>query len=182
MLNRFSDWTARALLAFSATLAFLLCFLVVADVVGRVVFNSPVRGTPEIVSMTIVIICFLQASYAIRSGGMLRVTAIPDLLPGRMRSALALFGCVLGALFFGVIVYGGIDPLLHAWRSAEFEGEGALRVPAWPARLTVIVGSALAVLAYLLAALIHLKRVLGRGDARSGIEPSGTHTVTPPGI
>jgi hypothetical protein len=56
MLNRISDWTARALLGFSATLAFLLSFLVVADVIGRVVFNSPVKGTPEIVSMTIVII------------------------------------------------------------------------------------------------------------------------------
>ena len=161
MLNRFSDWTARALLAFSATLAFLLAFLVVADVVGRVAFNAPVKGTPEIVSMTIVIICFLQASYAIRSGGMLRVDALTNMLPARARAALAVWGCLLGALFFAVILYGGIDPLLHAWRSAEYEGEGALRVPTWPARLTVLLGSALAVLDYVLAGLAQVKVVLG---------------------
>ncbi len=164
MLNRFSDWTAGALLAFSASLAFLLSFLVVADVIGRVVFNSPVKGTPEIVSMTIVVICFLQASYAIRSGGMLRVDAITNVLPARMRAALAVFGCLLGALFFAVILYGGIDPVLHAWRSGEYEGEGALRVPTWPARATVLIGSALAMLDYILLALAQVKAALGFGD------------------
>jgi len=165
VLNRFSDWTGRALLAFSATLAFLLSFLVVADVVGRVAFNAPVKGTPEIVSMTIVIICFLQASYAIRSGGMLRVDALANMLPVRARAALAVWGCLLGALFFAVILYGGIDPLLHAWRSAEYEGEGALRVPTWPARFTVLLGSALAVLDYILVGLAQVKVALGHTQA-----------------
>ena len=149
---------AKALLAFAATLAFLLSFLVVADVVGRGVFNAPVKGTPEIVSMSIVIICFLQASYAIRSGGMLEVDVLPSLLPARGRAALAVLGCLLGFAFFAVIVYGGLDPLAHAWSSGEYEGEGALRVPTWPARLAVIVGAALAALNYLLLTGTHLQR------------------------
>ncbi len=160
MLNRWSERTAKALLAFAATLAFLLSFLVVADVVGRTVFSAPVKGTPEMVSMSIVIICFLQASYAIRSGGMLRVDLLPGLLPARAREALAVLGCVLGLAFFGVIVYGGLEPLSHAWSSNEFEGEGALRVPVWPARLAVVLGSALAALDYLLAGLVHLRKTV----------------------
>jgi len=164
LLNRWSDWTAKALLAFAATLAFLLSFLVVADVVGRTVFSSPVKGTPEIVSMSIVIICFLQASYAIRSGGMLQMDLIPGLLPARARAALAAAGGLLGLVFFAVVLYGGIDPLSHAWNSGEYEGEGALRVPTWPARLAVMVGAGLAALDYLLAFLSHLKSSLkGRG-------------------
>ena len=163
MLDRLSDWTARSLLAFSATLAFLLSFLVVADVVGRVAFNTPVKGTPEIVSMTIVIICFLQASYAIRSGGMLRVDALSSMLPARGQAALAVFGCLLGALFFAVILYGGIDPLVHAWQSGEYEGEGALRVPTWPARATVLIGSALAMLDYVLIGLAQARAAFGAG-------------------
>lgn len=161
MLNRWSDGVARALLALAATLAFLLSFLVVADVVGRGVFGAPVKGTPEIVSMSIVIICFLQASYAIRSGGMLSVDLLPGLLPPRARGALALLGSVLGIAFFGVIVYGGFDGFLHAWRSDEYEGEGALRIPTWPARLIVVVGAALAALNYLLAAIDNFRKVKG---------------------
>jgi TRAP-type C4-dicarboxylate transport system permease small subunit len=152
LLDRWSERVARALLALAATLAFFLSFLVVADVIGRGVFGAPVKGTPEIVSMSIVVICFLQASYAVRSGGMLRVDFLPALLPPRGRDALALLGCLLGVAFFGVIVYGGFDGFLHAWRSNEYEGEGALRIPTWPARLVVVLGSALAALNYLLAA------------------------------
>jgi TRAP-type C4-dicarboxylate transport system permease small subunit len=162
MLNKISDLVARSLLAFAALLAFLLSFLVVADVIGRVAFNHPVKGTPEIVSMAIVIICFLQASYAIRSGGMLRVDAVVNWLPVNARLILAIFGCLLGALFFAAILYGGIEPLQHAWSSNEYEGEGALRVPTWPARGAVLVGSALAMLDYILAALSHVKALLGR--------------------
>ncbi|HEX2199352.1 MAG TPA: TRAP transporter small permease [Burkholderiales bacterium] len=160
MLSRWSDWTAKALLAFAASLAFLLSFLVVADVVGRTVFSAPVQGTPEMVSMSIVIICFLQASYAIRSGGMLRVDLLPELLPARAREVLFAAGCLLGVLFFGVIVYGGFDGFLHAWRSNEYEGEGALRIPTWPARLVVVVGAGLAALNYFLIAVQHLKKAL----------------------
>ena len=159
MLDRWSDWVAKALLAFAATLAFLLSFLVVADVVGRGVFSAPVKGTPEIVSMSIVIICFLQASYAIRSGGMLSVDLLPSLLPRRGREALAVLGCLLGLLFFGVIVYGGFDGFLHAWRSDEYEGEGALRIATWPARLIVVIGAGLAALNYLLAAAQHFRKL-----------------------
>ena len=162
MLNRWSDWTAKALLAFAAGLAFLLSFLVVADVVGRTVFSAPVKGTPEIVSMSIVIICFLQASYAIRSGGMLSVDLVPDLLPPRARAALLAAASLLGVAFFAVIVYGGTEPLLHAWRSGEYEGEGALRIPSWPARLAVVLGAALAALNYLLAAWGHARKIFRR--------------------
>jgi len=152
--------TAKALLAFAATLAFLLSFLVVADVVGRTAFGAPVKGTPEIVSMSIVVICFLQASYAIRSGGMLHVDVVPALLPALVQDVLAALGCLLGVAFFAVIVYGGLDPFLHAWRSGEYEGEGALRIPTWPARLVVVIGAALAALNYALAFALQAKAIL----------------------
>ena len=160
MLNRWSDRTAKALLVFAATLAFLLSFLVVADVIGRTVFNAPVKGTPEMVSMSIVIICFLQASYAIRSGGMLSVDVLPALLPLRARETLGALSCLLGVAFFAVVVYGALDPLQHAWLSNEYEGEGALRIPTWPARFAVILGCGLAALDYALAALVHLQAAL----------------------
>jgi TRAP-type C4-dicarboxylate transport system permease small subunit len=163
LLNRWSDRTAKALLAFAATLAFLLSFLVVADVVGRTVFSAPVKGTPEIVSMSIVIICFLQASYAIRSGGMLRVDLLPGLLPTRWRELLLAAGCLLGLAFFAVVLYGGLEPLQHAWSSSEYEGEGALRVPTWPARLAVMLGAGLAALDYALALAAHVAKAARMG-------------------
>ena len=73
----------------------------------------------------------------------------------------ALLSGVLGAAFFALIVWGSYEPALHAWNSGEFEGEGALRVPVWPARFVVMLGS-------LLVAIIYLGQAAnGRRRARS---------------
>ena len=168
MLKDFNDWITRALMIMAAVLAFLLCFLVVADVIGRVVFNSPVKGTTEIVSLSIVIICFLQAGFAIRSGGMLHVDTFVSKLPQRAQSVMAAIGALLGLLFFAVLCYGSLEGAAHAWSSNEFEGEGALRVPVWPARFVLVLGTALAALSYLLMMIENLYR------ARRGVAPVAT--------
>jgi len=138
------------LMVLAAALAFSLCFLVVADVLGRVVFNHPVQGTPEIISLSIVIICFLQTGFAIRSGGMLRVEALTSHLPPALNRVLLAIGALLGVLFFGVILYGSLDGAGYAWSSNEYEGEGALRVPVWPAKFVIVLGCTLATINYLI--------------------------------
>lgn len=161
MLSRVNEWLTRALLVVAATLAFLLSFLVVADVVGRAVFNHPVKGTPEIVSISIVIILWLQAGYAIRSGGMLQVDAMTSMLPARLRLAFGVMGALLGAAFFALVLWGSYEPAAHAWISNEYEGEGALRVPVWPARFLIAVGAGLATLNYLLMAAERVRELFG---------------------
>ena len=168
MLLRLNDWIVRALLVIAAMLAFLLSFLVVADVIGRVIFNSPVKGTPEIVSFSIVIILWLQTAYAIRSGGMLRVDAFVSALPPRARGALEVAGALLGAAFFALVLWGSFEPAAHAWNSNEFEGEGALRVPVWPARFLIILGAALAVLNYLILAVERARAMRAGAALRPG--------------
>jgi TRAP-type C4-dicarboxylate transport system permease small subunit len=149
VFDRINARLVYTLLAVAALLTFSLSFLVVADVVGRVVFNSPVKGTPEIVSMSIVIICFLLAGYAVQSGGMLQADILVGLFGRRGPLISILLSGVLGAAFFGLIVWGSYEPALHAWSSGEFEGEGALRVPVWPARFVVMFGSLLVTITYL---------------------------------
>ncbi len=152
MIGQGLNWIAKALLVLASFLAFLLSFVVVADVIGRVAFNSPLKGTPELVSSSIVIICYLQAVYAIISGGMMHVDALTVHMPARVQGILGALACALGVMLFGIIFWGSIDGFLHSWESGEYEGEGALRVPMWPVRLAVLVGSGLAVLAYILMA------------------------------
>jgi TRAP-type C4-dicarboxylate transport system permease small subunit len=149
VFNRINDRVVHVLLALAALLTFCLSFLVVADVIGRGVFNSPVKGTPEIVSMSIVIICFLLAGYSVHSGAMLRTDVLIGAMGRRGPTIATLLSGVLGAVFFGLIVWGSFEPALHAWNSGEFEGEGALRVPVWPARFIVMFGALLVTLIYL---------------------------------
>ena len=137
------------LLAGAALLGFSLSFLVVADVIGRAFFNHPVQGTPEIVSMSIVIICFLLAGYAVQSRSMIYTDAIVGIFGWRGHAWTTFWSGVLGAAFFGLLAWGTWDPLLHSFATGEFEGEGALRVPTWPARVGVLLGAGLVTLNYI---------------------------------
>jgi TRAP-type C4-dicarboxylate transport system permease small subunit len=148
MFDRINARLVYVLLAIAALLTFALSFLVVADVIGRVVFNSPVKGTPEIVSMSIVIICFLLAGYSVQSGSMLQADILVGLFGTRGPLISALLSGVLGAAFFALIVWGSYEPAMHAWTSGEFEGEGALRIPVWPARFVVMLGALLVTVIY----------------------------------
>jgi TRAP-type C4-dicarboxylate transport system permease small subunit len=166
VFDRLNSRLVRALLAGAALLIFSLSFLVVADVIGRVVFNSPVKGTPEIVSMSIVIVCFLLAGYAVHSGAMLHTDVLASLVGSRLRVWSALASGLLGAAFFALIVWGSIEPLRHAWSSGEFEGEGALRIPVWPARLVVLFGAGLVAIMYV-AQFLAAGREIMRGHPGS---------------
>ena len=174
MFDRINARLVHVLLAIAALLTFALSFLVVADVIGRVVFNSPVKGTPEIVSMSIVIICFLLAGYAVQSGSMLQADILTGLMGWRGPLVSALLSGILGAAFFGIIVWGGYEPTLHAWTSGEFEGEGALRIPVWPARVAVMLGSLLVAIIYLgQAVTAAVALAAGRPPDRQAANPGG---------
>ena len=170
MLEHVVTRIVHTLLAVAAAIIFLLSFLVVADVIGRGAFNSPVKGTPEIVSMSIVIICFLLAGYAVHSGGMLRTDVVVAMWGRRGIAFADLASGLLGAAFFLLILWGGYEPSLHAWFSNEFEGEGALRVPVWPARFVVMLGAALVIAIYLGQALLAFFALL-RPDAAPPPKP-----------
>jgi TRAP-type C4-dicarboxylate transport system permease small subunit len=146
---RLNDIVARCLMVLAAIWAFILCFIILADVVGRSFFDFPLHGTTEIVANSIVMIVFLQAGYAIRSNAMLRTDVLVGVLgPNARRVALG-FADLLGAVFFLIIVIGAYEPAIKAFMNGEFEGEGALRVPVWPTRWVILVGSALAIVNYL---------------------------------
>jgi TRAP-type C4-dicarboxylate transport system permease small subunit len=159
-MTSFIDWVSKALMVIAAILAFLLCFLVVGDVSGRVFFGSPIKGTTEVISLAIVTICFLQAGYAIRSGGMLNVDTVVIKFSPRWQSIFGVLGAFAGMFFFAFLCYGSFEGAVHAWASNEFEGEGAMRVPVWPARFVIVLGRGLAALCYLILMVQNFERAI----------------------
>lgn len=159
---KFSDRLSKLLMVFAAIWALALSVLIVADIVANNVVGHAIPGVRELVISSIVMIVYLQLGYAIRSRSMLRADTFLLAMPAQVQRVLLAFGYALGAAFFFLIVKGTIDPAIHAWSTNEFWGEGALRVPVWPTRFMVLFGSALAVLNYVVAALID---VLGLEDS-----------------
>ena len=103
----FSDRLSKFLMVAAAAWTFGLAFLVMGNIVGRFVFDSPIYGTAEIVAASIVIVVFLQVGYAIRSRSMLKADFLVVHLPDAVQRTLLAIGYLLGAAFFLMIITGG---------------------------------------------------------------------------
>ncbi|MDH5535799.1 MAG: TRAP transporter small permease [Betaproteobacteria bacterium] len=153
-IRRYSDKSAKFMMIMAAGWAFILTFIIMADIISRGLFNDPLNGVREIVANSIVIIVFLQAGYAIRSRSMLSADFLVSRFPPLAQRIALGFGYLLGAAFFAFIIWGGWQLAIDSWVGGEFEGEGALRVPSWPTRFVILIGSALAIINYLVVAYL----------------------------
>jgi TRAP-type C4-dicarboxylate transport system, small permease component len=148
----FLDRLTFGLHLLAALWLFSLAFVILVDVVGRGLFSSPLHGTPEIVSNSIVSIAFLQLTHAIRMRGMLRTDIVEQFLPEAGVRVLRAIGYLVGAALFGAMAWSSWEPMLSAWEIGEYSGEGALRVPTYPVRTIIVAMSALASICYLMLA------------------------------
>jgi len=158
----------------AAAWTFGLSFLVLGNIVGRFVFDAPIYGTAEIVSASIVVIVFLQVGFAIRSRSMLKADFLVVRLPINVQRIFLAISYFLGAAFFLMIITGGWEESILSYVEGEYEGEGALRVPSWPARWTVLIGSGLALVNYLVLASID---VFNLGPPGVGEERNSGSTI-----
>ncbi len=139
----------RAIHLFSAFWTLALAFLIFGDVLGRSLLSRPIPGTKEIIQNSVVAITFLQLPLAIYSGSMLRTSILADAVPPVARRVLRTFGALLGLTLFVGLIWSTWPAFADAYRIGEYEGEGALRVPTWPVRGTVLVMSVFGFWAYL---------------------------------
>ncbi len=133
---------------------FVLMLLINADVIGRELFGTPVRGVPEMVSLSIVAIVFLQLAHTLSVG---RVTRNDALLrrfaatrPGLHRG-LELAASLAGVVLFGLLATASVPYVAKAIRVREYVGAlGDFTLPTWPVRALIVLGSVAACAAFLL--------------------------------
>lgn len=145
----------------------LIMLLITADVGGRAFFNSPLPGVPEIVKISVVGLVWCMMAHTLKIDAHLRSTILLHRMSPRLRRAVEVAACLLGAIMFSLIVYSGWDNMIEAWRIGEFEGEEPVRVPTYPVRSLVVLGSALTALQFLVRMVEHLRgRPFGPGEGQ----------------
>ncbi len=165
--------------AMSAAWIFGLMILICSDVLMRSLFNAPLMGVPEMVSLSVPAIVFLAAGLSIRTARFLRA----DFLFGPFVRNNPRAGAVLAFLFdaAGLVIFWkmtlGIWPrFASAWTTSEFFGAvGAFTGPVWPFLAAMLAGSALATAQFLALVLADLARLVGPGSGAKR-EPGGERT------
>jgi TRAP-type mannitol/chloroaromatic compound transport system permease small subunit len=151
----------------ATTWILLLMVLIVADVVGRNAFLSPIAGVPEMVKYSIVGIVFLQVAHSHWKDQMIRSDGLLILLARRrprLAAGLDLAAQLLGAAFTALLVWAVGPRMVKAYERGEMEGvSGHFTMPVWPFLLIIVVGSMLLSLSFLIGAREALRRLRPAG-------------------
>ena len=167
-LRRVIDFLTNTLNVLGTLLIVAVMLLVNADVIGRVMFNAPVSGVPEMVSMSIVAIVFLQVAQAFRKGRLTRTEAVLDFIERRAPRIRHVLEVVFSMAAIALIwqLYWASQPLfVKAWVRGTYEGTvGDFTAPIWPVKLIILIGCA----ALLVQLILHAATAAFRAFGKTG--------------
>jgi len=142
-------------------LIFYLSVSVTADVIARFAFNHPIPGTTELVRLGMVLIVFLALPYTLHEDRHIRTTAFLKYFNPSVSLYIDTFAFLLGALLFALLCFFSSE---SAWTSLvvqEFEGV-QLKVPTFPARLAIVIGSGFMFIECVVKSCKNLKSLFGK--------------------
>ncbi|WP_458789758.1 TRAP transporter small permease subunit [Yoonia sp. MH D7] len=124
------------------------------DVIARGVFNAPIRGTYEIVQLSVVFIVFLQLADVVRVDRLTRSDGFLLFLHGRrprLTATLRRMINAVSAIFMGLIAYIMFPEFLHMWNTQDYFGiPGVFTAPWWPIKLVIASGCSLSSLIFVI--------------------------------
>ncbi len=156
-VRKWVDQLTMGLNVIGTLLIVAVMVLVNADVIGRGAFNLPISGVPEMVSMSIVAIVFLQVAQAFRMGRLTRSDALLGMVERRSPRFRAAVESVfaIGAIFIMVQLMTASWPLfVKSWTRNTFEGTiGDFTAPIWPVKLIILIGCGMLIVQLIIAAI-----------------------------
>ena len=142
----------------------ILMLIIVADVAGRVFFNHPLTGAPELVKVSLVALVFLEITHTLREGRHVRSTIILGRVSPRVRDLLLILADLIGMILFILLCYSSWHLTVQSWEVLEYEGEGALNVPTYPVRTIILFCSGLMVIQYCLDLIKNAKNLFSKAE------------------
>jgi TRAP-type mannitol/chloroaromatic compound transport system permease small subunit len=115
----------------------VLMLLAVLQVVGRKVFNVPVRGYVDWVEFSMAIFCFLSIAYCQKLGGHVRMELFIGRFTGRTLWFFEIVGTLVAMAVIAILAWYGYEHFLRAWEIGDSTMD--IRLPIWPGKLLVVV-------------------------------------------
>jgi TRAP-type C4-dicarboxylate transport system permease small subunit len=150
----------------SVLVIFLMALWVFCDVSGRFFFNHPIPGTTELVKCYIVTIVFLGIAYTMNQKRHIRTTLIIDRLSPAGKAWCEIIAAVTSMAVFASLSYFSFQEAWASWLVREFDGV-QVRVPVYPSRFVVVIGSSLLVIQAALDLISQLSFLKGHYQRRS---------------
>lgn len=157
-ISRMLERVALAVLLLGGIGLLMAMFLGVADIVGTQVLLVPVPGPYEITESSMVLIVFGALCYAQIKRAHIRVELVHAWMPPRVQAGMDVVADLAALLFFGLLLWQAVLEAQYSIRIDE-KTVGLIRMPLWPARIVLAVGTGLLILRLLIDLAIDLGRV-----------------------
>ena len=180
-LSRVANSLAIAANVAGTLTVLMLVVILNVDVIARGFFNAPLKGTYEIVQLSVVFIVFLQLADVVRVDRLTRSDGFLNVVQSRstgVASNIRRIINAMSAIFMGLIAYIMFPEFLKMWDTQDFFGiPGVFTVPWWPIKLVISCGSALACLIFMLKVITAQDRPdLARVPEHDDSNKSGPNT------
>ncbi|MFC4671402.1 TRAP transporter small permease [Seohaeicola nanhaiensis] len=164
----------KAMVAVSGVALGSIMVIVVADVVGRYVFNSPFSWSYDLIGLYLMVAAFFLAlPDALTHHDHIAVDLFRDSFPPRFKHAALAIGYSGASLGIGLIGWGGWLRFTEAWANDD-RIAAAVAWPTWVAYALVALGSAAMLLRCLHRVLGHLRAALTGHEAPGLLPPSAS--------
>lgn len=167
---RSSSLLRRVVHATTQVLAFIAVFCIVfmllaivADVSRRQLAGQSVAGVVELGEVMMVAIVFLGLGFAETRGAHVSMTLLVRKLPPRAAAIVNGLGLLVVVVVVGWMVWVTADRALASFEVKEFRF-GLVRVPVWPARITIAVGLAAYFIELVFRLLDDIQTARGKGS------------------
>ncbi len=176
-LNRVYGYITESFNVIGTVWILALMVLINADAAGRTFLQSPITGVPEIVSLSIVGIVFLQLASALRNGSLTRSDMLLSVLLRRwprVGAALDSLYNLAGAVTIWFLLQASWPRFVTAWQRGETIGVvGRFVIPTWPIKLILVIGAVAMLVQFLLFAALALVRAIKPPAAVEGAAQTG---------
>ena len=107
LLGRFFEKIVVSLNVAATAWIFGMIIFVVLDVGGRVFFNYPLTGVPEIIKISNPMIAFLQITYVLYAGRHIRTDILIDRMSAKGNAWVNIINALMGVFIFSLNFYSG---------------------------------------------------------------------------
>lgn len=128
----------RVMHAVAAIALTVMMLVVVGDVVLRAVFNTPIKGAYDVVSISLLVMTMFGMAPVVAQRGEILIDLIDAVLPPAGLRALAIAAALTGIALFAFFAWSMIEPARDAWSWGERSLE--LGIPKWPLWIVAFAG------------------------------------------
>lgn len=168
-VTRSVEKTIMGLGVFGGILTFFIMIMVLADVIGRALFNAPVAGSTEVSVLLMIGLIFMGMPAAQQQGYHFRIDFLTSALRGAPLRVLKLFNFAVCIALTGLLTYLSGRLALRSIASGEVS-YGTVAFPIWPSRALISLGLGFLTVQF----AIHLVQAL-RGIEPVASDKTGAH-------